>query len=429
MKLRPTPWVMVLLVGLGFPCFAGAPEMRGYVKFFNFNKVHGDYDFDRTGVRFQAGFSDHLSKAAAYSAAVNFNIDESKSERQPTSRRGAELNVYPVEAYIDLLGLVGNRLDLRLGKQFVFWGKTDWVNPTDNITPWDYVNIASEIEDYRIAVTALRANFYFGSLSFEAVAVPFFTPHKMDFHFPDTMGAFTTQVKPSQLPGSSLGNAELGVRLSHTFAGVDWSVSYFKGFDKYPTFVFRPLFVNRTPTSMEITPSHKALQVFGGDFSTAKGRFLFKGEGAYFATEDRDGADIFIPNSHIKYVISCGYTFSEKTSFKAQFIQDIRLKYDQAREERGWTNLGIPGTKVPQKITHSLSLVMRYQWGRFFESQLIHVSNLREGDLFLLPVLWYEITDGLKVDFGAVLFEGPEDSPFGKQKDQSRVFVEVKYSF
>ena len=48
-------------------------------------------------------------------------------------------------------------LDLSVGKQYVFCGQTDWVNPTDLFTPWDYVNISSELEDYRVAPWAIRA--------------------------------------------------------------------------------------------------------------------------------------------------------------------------------------------------------------------------------------------------------------------------------
>ncbi len=37
--------------------------------------------------------------------------------------------------------------------------------------------------------------------------------------------------------------------------------------------------------------------------------------------------------------------------------------------------------------------------------------------------------DGLTVVGGGVLFGGPEDTRFGRIRDSSRAFVEVKYSF
>ncbi len=41
----------------------------------------------------------------------------------------------------------------------------------------------------------------------------------------------------------------------------------------------------------------------------------------------------------------------------------------------------------------------------------------------------WRASDGLTVLGGVVLFGGPEDTRFGRIRDSSRAFVEVKYSF
>src|SRR5262245_7627647 len=62
-----------------------------------------------------------------------------------------------------------------LGKQFVRWGKTDILNPTDRFAPRDFINV---IDTELIAVTAARAVVEFGSETIDVVSVPRFTPSR-----------------------------------------------------------------------------------------------------------------------------------------------------------------------------------------------------------------------------------------------------------
>lgn len=66
------------------------------------------------------------------------------------------------EAYVDVrLG----RLDLRLGKQIIVWGRADRLNPTDNLTPRNFTLLAPDDNDQRVGITGMKASYYLGGFS------------------------------------------------------------------------------------------------------------------------------------------------------------------------------------------------------------------------------------------------------------------------
>ena len=399
---------------------AQSAEWGGYLKFFAHPNLNKPYPFDRLGTRLQLTITNNFSQKAAFFASVDFNYEETQAEGTKNIRH---MDVFPVEAYVDLFF---SRLDLRLGKQFIFWGKTDWINPTDNINPWDYKNISAEIEDYRIPVTALKADAYLGNFDLEAVVVPHFLPHQIPMEMPDTMGIFPVQELEPRLPENKIDNAELGFRLQSALWNVDYSLSYYHGHDKFPSvrMTFDPiqhLFYQQT----EYHPYH----VFGGDFVTTFNKFALKGEAAYFLTADRDGKDIFVKNPHLQYVVGMDYLGINDLTLNLQFVQTILFRFDEAYERRQYQQLGMLLNMLPDAHTESLSSRIQYQLADFTTFQLITVLNLKDKDYFLLPILNYAFMDGLNIYAGATIFNGPEDSVFGKNKAYSRAFLEVKYSF
>jgi hypothetical protein len=71
------------------------------------------------------------------------------------------------EFYVDatILGKGDNEINLRVGKQQVIWGRTDLFRVLDVINPVDYSrqNIYDELEDIRIPMWILKADFRFGA--------------------------------------------------------------------------------------------------------------------------------------------------------------------------------------------------------------------------------------------------------------------------
>ena len=97
--------------------------------------------------------------------------------------------------------------DLRIGKQIIAWGRADGINPTDNLTPRDFVVLLPLEEDQRFGTTAIKLDTYLSQeLTFTAFASSFFEPAK--FPLPEGVSIQRTQ------PAHTASDSELAFKLS-----------------------------------------------------------------------------------------------------------------------------------------------------------------------------------------------------------------------
>jgi len=399
----------------------------GYVKFYHHNLAAGSSDYSKTGVRLQLNVSKTFGTKGDLFSSFDFDANDILLMDKGFEQRGAELEIYPVELYGSLYF---SNIDIRLGKQFIFWGKTDWINPTDNICPWDYANISSELEDYRLAVTSLKLDWYIQNVTMEMVLVPLFVPHRMPFEQGILsegnveLGIPGIDMKSPEYPEAHIKNSQVGFRLLSSFWGIDYSLSYYNGHDKNPSMISG--FVPQRQF-IEIQPQYKPIQIVGGDFERTFGRWSLKGEAAYFLTNDRDGLNIEVDNPHLQYVLGSDFTFSDKLSFNLQWSQDIKDKFNAVLEKSVMTKKQNQSSQ--SKIASTASFLINWSPFDYISSQLIGVYNLKDRDSFLLGFVNYELSDGINMALGGLFLSGPEDSPFGKMDKEDKVFMEMKFSF
>ncbi len=397
---------------------AQSVNIGGYSKIFIHPNLNAPYNLDKIGSRLQFNLSAAVGANVAFYSSLDFDYDANNNTRQ--------LNIYPVENYIDLYF---NLFDVRVGNQFIFWGKTDWVNPTDNINPWDFKNITSETEDYRLPIIAAKFDFYFlENFPIEVVWVPRFSPNKIPIELPSRMGPFDVVIQPDAMPANKFEDSEIGIKISNQIAGIDYSLSYYNGFDKFPSLFSRVNFSGNNPT---ITFQRKYFRqsIFGFAFVTTMRKFAFKGEGAYYLTKDKDGKNIFIENPHLKYVLGIDFIPSDKLTLNLQFIQNIRFKFDSGYERTYRLNNGMPLNDIPKATETSLSTMIKYSISDYLSLRFISVINLPDKDAFVLPIFNYGFSDNINIYFGGTFFTGKTGTPFGRSKKYSRAFLEIKYSF
>ena len=216
-------YIIIIILLLPIITAGQSFNTSGYLKFFAHPNLNKPYPFDRLGTRLQLKFSGSYSDKADFFSALDFNLEETKIKESANEPRSAGMQIYPVETYIDFYL---SDIDIRIGNQFIFWGKTDWINPTDNINPWNYKNISAEIEDYRIPVTAVKVDYYFlNNWTLESVWVPHFLPNKIPFNFPDSIAHLPVETS-NVLPQNKFANSEFGFRLSSRIFNIDYSLSY-----------------------------------------------------------------------------------------------------------------------------------------------------------------------------------------------------------
>jgi hypothetical protein len=415
---RPALWLILLAGALSY----AQPDINGYLKGFTYYNPHSR-SYDRLGTRLQTRFSGGWGTRVEYFAAVNLELDLSAghtdSSRVTTNqrfRRAPGFDWYPVEFF---LTLHLEQADIRFGQQYLFWGTTDWINPTDVINPWDYENITSEPEDYRLPVTALAVDWYGRDFSLQGVWIPGFTPAGRSFP-PGTVVHY-----PELTPA----NSQYGFRLQSYKGSTDWSLSYYHGFDALPSLHIATDF-SATPPDIRFDAYYHPFQMVGFDFARTWNEWAVKGETAYLITDDPKGTNLFIRNPSWQTVLGVDYNYSADLVVNIQYVNEIRFKYNRQEEIDRIEAAGLGGYLTARdRITHSVSGRISWEPLPFVTSQVITVYNFADGDVFLLGFLAWELADATHLTAGGVFFAGPGSSPFGRLNQADQWFIELKRSF
>jgi hypothetical protein len=178
---------------------------------------------------------------------------------------------------------------LDVGKQFIRWGKTDIVTPTDRLAPRDYLNV---INNEFLAVTGVRAVLLAGEETFEAVWVPSFTPSRTPLFdqrwtvVPPALAHVAIVDAGATFPDES----QAGVRWSHVGGGVEYALSFFNGFNNLPNIAVD---AQTLPTALSWTRIYPAIRMYGADAAVPTGWFTLKGEAGYF-TSSTPGTDEYL---------------------------------------------------------------------------------------------------------------------------------------
>jgi hypothetical protein len=181
-------------------------------------------------------------------------------------------------------------LTVDAGKQFVRWGKTDIVTPTDRFAPRDFLNV---VENEFLPITAVRAVVQAGSNSVDAIWVPFFTPSRTPLVderwtvIPPAAAGITIRDAGADLPDG----AETGLRFAHTGSAVEYSLSVFDGFNHLPNLdVLTAASADSagqpcaTCVSALIRRMYPSLRSYGADVAVPTKWLTIKGETAYFTS-------------------------------------------------------------------------------------------------------------------------------------------------
>ena len=192
--------------------------------------------------------------------------------------------------------LTSGGFTLDVGKQFIRWGKTDIVTPTDHFAPRDFLKV---IDTDFLAITAIRGVAQVGDETFEVVWAPRFTPSRIPLLQQRwTVVPPAAAVFPIVDGGASLPSGyEAGVRWSHVGRWIEYSLSYFDGFNHLPAIqsalslippqiaisVTPPQIVITLtpPIAIKLTRVYPAIRSYGADLAAPTSWFTVKAEATY----------------------------------------------------------------------------------------------------------------------------------------------------
>lgn len=337
------------------------------------------------------------------------------------------------EVYIDIFF---DKMDLRLGRQMIIWGKAEGVFITDIISPKDLSEfLLRDFDEVRTGITALKADYYLGDNTFELVWIPKFTPTIMPTETsiwsrqPSFSLPSTTDYSKNVVPGT-LENSEIFLKFSGMSSLIDFEIMAGTMWDDDPTLHITTIVEsgNPQPLGLTLAPQHHRLTLGGGSFSTEIKGIVLRGEGAYYSGKQFSALNTMglpselMKKNYLQYLVGTDLNIGE-TLFSAQFIQRTIMDYDES----------IVLGKTDNMLTFLLNRTLLRET---LMLQLFGYVGLSNEDALIRPTLSYDFADGFKILAGANIFYRGNDSippdineMFGYYDDNDMVYLKVKYSF
>ena len=352
-----------------------------------------------------AGIKGEVSAGSSYavlSASAEYNY------RNP-SRTGFRLN----EAYYRYSGEIW---DISVGRQVIAWGQADGFKLTDVLSARDSAEfIAFSGDEARRPSDSVRLRFFHDLFTFEAVAVPFFTPNKLPrFGFeqgakdglyyidtPDTFdmqtpfGTLTTPIaytKTESAKPKMFTDTEAAARFSFFLPGIDFSVSGFYGWDKNPRYVKKGVVKLSGPTPTEVQLSinqdYYRVGMAGFDAAIPAGDVTVRLEtawvgGRYFEPKNQnpipgalgaDGIPLTFKSTLQKHqlLMLAGIDWlKDSWTLSGQYFEDLILNHKSDIERpihKGFVSLNVSKTFLRDTLKLSASGVIDINYGSTFST-------------------------------------------------------------
>jgi hypothetical protein len=355
----------------------------------------------------------------------------------------------------------GNRFSISAGKRIIKWGRADFTNPVSKLNPQNYISRSPDREDMDLGnILATVSLFPFRWTSVQAVVIPFYSPSVLiidPFPLPEyvTISKSARMVTEQEL-------ISYGLRAGFNMRGVDFSLTWFEGYDPMPGIELRDFtadFSGPLPViSAALGETPWKTRLAGADFETAIGGFGFRGEAAWSVPLKSWEEYEYVPLPEIKWVagtdFSAGilrftaeYSGKAVTGFSPSPVNPILGTEPDFEKLAGL--MATPGFDLNEYIrqqTGAFNRLYNYQLERYYHSAGLRIEadmaygklfpsifgmyNFTSRDLLLLPEVKFKPYDGLTLVAGAEIYSGRNSSLFDLVDEfMTSIYIGIKADF
>ncbi|HKK10632.1 MAG TPA: DUF1302 family protein [Bacteroidales bacterium] len=412
MTIRRYISVLFLLSIVSLNGFGQAPEIHGYVRNYtgalmgqngDFSIVQNTLDLDIEKSTFDMAFK---ANPYIYQYAHKDELDYGLRE-----------------AYIDLYT---DKMDIRLGKQQIIWGKADGVFITDVVSPKDMREfLLPDFDEIRQGITAAKIDYFSGNNTFELVWAPVFVPthypEKESIWFPGSYPE-NYRIDESQKDiKAGLENSELFFKYSRLSSTIDIEIMAGHMWDDDPAMHITRYIDQQSLNvdSIVATPKHHRLSLFGGSFSTQLEGVVLRSEAAYymgkkFATLNPADMDGITEKDYAHYLVGADFIVGG-ANVSLQFIQETIMDYEDPLAQDEYSNT-MTFLVNDDYLNDKLTL------------ELFAYIGLDNEDALIRPKATYELHNGLNLIAGANLFTGTKGH-FGQYNENDMAYFKLRYDF
>lgn len=314
----------------------------------------------------------------------------------------------------------GERTDVRLGPQVIAWGRGDRINPTDNLSPKDFVAPWVDDDRQRFGATALQVGHDFGTLGRASLVVERFRP-----------GVAPNDANEAALPWRhDESRTTHALKWDRTGEAVDASVSWFRGSE-----ALRSLQIVRDPASARgLNRGYATMSALGGDAAATVGRWGLRFEAARLRFPQARFEQTAGRLDHWFGVAGIDTHLGDEGTlglqyFVRRFDRDPRGPVASPTEAAWRAQAAVANNQLHRRQD---GLTLRWAqrlWNGSVDYELVAVLGLQDGDRALRPRWTWHCNDSLRLVLGADLFGGPRDSFFGSLRRNSAGWAQASLVF
>jgi hypothetical protein len=313
-------------------------------------------------------------------------------------------------------------LDVRLGSQWILWGRADAINPTDYLAPRDFTLLMIEDNEQRFGNLAANAVYHWREYSAQAVWIPKIHSHVIPL--PPRPGVTYASIDPARRDNWAL-------KLDRTGGGLDGSLSYYEGDDPLPDLAIGGL----TASGLQARLANHRTRMAGADFSATVGPYVLRGEAAWTRPADAGSERFDRKRPQFFGVIggerAFGETFNVNLQYFAQRVAGFRSPDtipDPIAQAVAWQQAQV--SNQTSSFQHGMTLRLAWRWANdTWQAETSGVYSFTSSAHVWRARLEHAFDDHWRMSVGFDRFGGPEHTLFGMLKDNSTVCGELRYSF
>ncbi|WNO11454.1 DUF1302 family protein [Teredinibacter sp. KSP-S5-2] len=313
--------------------------------------------------------------------------------------------------------------DHRIGKHQVVWGKTDFLNPTDTITPVDYSDFY-DTEDQRQPIELLHSRFFFNNaeletlmqFGFEATNLPKSESRwLLDLNYLIGVENAVVQINQSDEPDDDVSN--LGLKQSFFLPSFDFSISYVYGWHPVSN---ADMTTQGSDTVIDYY-FYKRHQL-GADFAASLGQIGLRGEMAYVQVE-KDSFEQSREGGYVQYALGIDKTFTNGVYGKDLYI-NLEILGDENTSTKSFGRIELFD---PYDLAVGIKVELVVDYTLRFSVETI--ADTEKTNYRIRPKATYSPMDGMDIDFIVDIGDGEEGTLYGFFNDNDRYQMRLTYSF
>ena len=343
--------------------------------------------------------------------------DAAYSLRDRDNYTGSTLDEYEKEAELGEVWLQGSplpKLDIKIGRQIVVWGKSDNIRVTDILNPMDQREPGmTDIEDLRLPVAMTRLDYSIGSWVLTGISV-----HENRFNKLPAYGSdyyiSAAPLPKEENPNVSFDNQEVAFCLNGIFSG--WEASF------YVARVFAHTAHVEGDVGTGYKRIHSRITMFGTAINLVRGNWLYKTEAAFLKGLEFAA----LPGGEkARMDVLAGVEYSGLT--------DTTISFEVVN--RHIFNFGDGLTASPDSAEED-----DFQWAFRISRNFLHErletvflaqvhDALGQGGALERVEVTYDIADNWEATAGFVLYQSGDKPSFDDLNACNRLFFRLHFSF